>query len=318
MFLNGSVAFNDKEYITAGPRPTGVTPVCFTPAHVATPCGDPKTIGVDRVYVTWSEFDANDSQIQISWSDDQGRSWSPNQTISGSAPFCIGSPGNGATSTRDPSRRSTRRPATSGSASSTATRRTRTSTSSSVRTTAVPLHRPVLRHAALRHQLPAGEHHAARLHQPWRAVAEHAHQQLLPRQLVRERRGRSSRRRLRRRPVRHRRRQPQRQPGQHERRRLPLPLDERRRHLDRADPCQRRPVRGRTGSRLRPDTRLPGDGQSKDSLRRCRQLRERPVLPVGRHQLQGRSQHRHAGSPARHRLDGRRVARRAASGPATT
>ncbi len=98
LFLNGSVDFNDKEYMTAGPRPAGVSPQCFTPAHVAAPCGDSRTIGVDRVYVTWSKFRTvaagGGSQIRISYSDDQGRSWSPEQTISGSAAFCVGSPGN--------------------------------------------------------------------------------------------------------------------------------------------------------------------------------------------------------------------------------
>jgi hypothetical protein len=96
--LNASVAFNDKEYMTAGPRPAGVTPQCFTPAHAATACGDPKTIGIDRLYVTWSKFrtaaQGGGSQIRTSYSDDQGRSWSAEKTISGNAPFCIGSPAN--------------------------------------------------------------------------------------------------------------------------------------------------------------------------------------------------------------------------------
>jgi hypothetical protein len=92
---DGSVPFNDKEWMTTGPRPTGVTPVCFTPiTRVPTPC-DPATIGVDRIYITWSLFDDQGSRIFFSFSDDQSRSWSPPKPISGSAPFCIGSPGNG-------------------------------------------------------------------------------------------------------------------------------------------------------------------------------------------------------------------------------
>jgi hypothetical protein len=96
--LNASVPFNDKEYITTGPRPEGVAPQCFTPTHAPTPCGDPKTIGVDRVYVTWSKFvatfgimGAHGSRITLSYSDDQGRSWSPEKTISATAVFCQGS-----------------------------------------------------------------------------------------------------------------------------------------------------------------------------------------------------------------------------------
>lgn len=92
--LNGSVPFEDKPYMTAGRRPTGVDPQCFTTAHTPTACGDPKTIGVDRVYVTWTRFDDTGSRITMSYSDDQGRSWSAATTINGSAPFCIGSPAN--------------------------------------------------------------------------------------------------------------------------------------------------------------------------------------------------------------------------------
>ncbi len=86
--LNGSVPFNDKEYIAAGPRPTGVDPVCFEPvSKSATDC-DPDVIGVDRIYVTWTLFTDVDANIVMSFSDDQGRSWSPAEAISGSAPFC--------------------------------------------------------------------------------------------------------------------------------------------------------------------------------------------------------------------------------------
>jgi len=85
--LDGSVPFNDKEYIAAGPRPDGVGPQCFTPRHMPTPCEEPRAIGVDRIYVTWTKFDLA-SPIFVSYSDDQGRSWSAEQEISGSASFC--------------------------------------------------------------------------------------------------------------------------------------------------------------------------------------------------------------------------------------
>src|SRR5205823_4109833 len=87
--LNGSVAAFDKEWITAGPRPTGVSPTCFTPlAHAVTPCND-AYIGTDRLYVTYSLFSRSGSaQIFLSYSDDQARSWSPPHVINGSAEFC--------------------------------------------------------------------------------------------------------------------------------------------------------------------------------------------------------------------------------------
>lgn len=86
--LNGSVPFDDKEYMTTGPRPAGVQPVCFTPVtRVPTPC-NPAVVGVDRIYVTWTRFTATASQINLSHSDDQGRSWSPRRVINGSAAFC--------------------------------------------------------------------------------------------------------------------------------------------------------------------------------------------------------------------------------------
>jgi hypothetical protein len=89
--LNGSVPFNDKEWMTAGPRPAGVSPQCFAPFSKAiVPC---TVVGIDRLYVTWTRF-AADSQIFFSFSDDQGRSWSPEKAISGSAPFCVGGVGN--------------------------------------------------------------------------------------------------------------------------------------------------------------------------------------------------------------------------------
>ena len=79
----------DKEWITAGPRPTGVSPTCFTPlAHAVTPCND-AYIGTDRLYVTYSLFSRSGSaQIFLSYSDDQARSWSPPHVINGSAEFC--------------------------------------------------------------------------------------------------------------------------------------------------------------------------------------------------------------------------------------
>jgi hypothetical protein len=98
---NFSVTFHDKEFIGAGPRPEGVSPTCFAP-ETKTPipagaAGCPASlIGPDRVYVTWTRFTnptgapgfITDSKIQISYSDDRGRSWSPERTINGSAPFC--------------------------------------------------------------------------------------------------------------------------------------------------------------------------------------------------------------------------------------
>lgn len=86
--VNGSVPFDDKEYIASGPRPDGVEPVCFTPIQRAPrPC-DPDVVGSERLYVTWTRFTATSSEIQLSYSDDQARSWSPRKSINGSAAFC--------------------------------------------------------------------------------------------------------------------------------------------------------------------------------------------------------------------------------------
>ena len=86
--LNGNAPFNDKEWMTTGPRPAGVSPTCFgSETHNPRPC-DPATIGVDRIYVSWTKFDNTGSPIYFSYSDDQGRSWSPERRISGSASFC--------------------------------------------------------------------------------------------------------------------------------------------------------------------------------------------------------------------------------------
>jgi hypothetical protein len=90
---NDSVPGEDKEYIAAGPRPAGIEPVCFTPVtRTPQPC-DPSVVGVDRIYVTWTRFDlrtppAFELNVYLSYSDDQGRSWSPPRAISGSASFC--------------------------------------------------------------------------------------------------------------------------------------------------------------------------------------------------------------------------------------
>jgi hypothetical protein len=88
LLLNGSVPFDDKEYMENGPRPAGVAPVCFTPVTRLPIACNPDVVGVDRLYVTWTRFTANASQINISFSDDQARSWSPPRVINGSASFC--------------------------------------------------------------------------------------------------------------------------------------------------------------------------------------------------------------------------------------
>ena len=54
----------------------------------------PAVIGVDRLYVTWSKFIPTGSPITFSYSDDQGRSWSPEKLISGAASFCVFSAAN--------------------------------------------------------------------------------------------------------------------------------------------------------------------------------------------------------------------------------
>jgi hypothetical protein len=96
--LNGSVPGYDKEWITAGPRPAGISPTCFTPfTHSPVPC-NASVIGSDRLYVTYSLFsDAGSAQIFMSYSDDQARSWSAPKNINGAASFCAagGRAGNG-------------------------------------------------------------------------------------------------------------------------------------------------------------------------------------------------------------------------------
>jgi hypothetical protein len=90
---NSSIPFNDKEYIAAGPRPTGVSPECFSAAHTSIAC-DPARVGVDRIYVTWTLFTSTTANIMLSYSDDQARSWSSAKVISGSAAFCAFGVGN--------------------------------------------------------------------------------------------------------------------------------------------------------------------------------------------------------------------------------
>ena len=96
--LNGSVPAYDKEWITAGPRPSGQSPTCFTPfAHSPTVCNS-ALIGSDRLYVTYSLFSgAGSAQIFERYSDDQARSWSPAHQVTGGAAFCSagGRPNNG-------------------------------------------------------------------------------------------------------------------------------------------------------------------------------------------------------------------------------
>jgi hypothetical protein len=118
---NASVPFNDKEYGTAGPRPTGVAPMCFAPiSKTPIPAGNPgcptSIIGVDRLYVTWTLFAAGNaySQINLSWSDDQGRSWSPPKVINGSAPFCVGTAAVGASCSDNQGSNPTVNPTTGG------------------------------------------------------------------------------------------------------------------------------------------------------------------------------------------------------------
>jgi hypothetical protein len=99
-------AFNDKEYIAVGPRPltpdpndppgTRIPPVCFTPGQISevsgqlvgrtpTQCVGPTS--PDRIYVTWTRFNSVnvlEAAVFLSFSDDQGRSWSPPREINGS------------------------------------------------------------------------------------------------------------------------------------------------------------------------------------------------------------------------------------------
>jgi hypothetical protein len=99
--FSGDAPFDDKNWLAAGPRPSGVAPQCFTPfSRTPRPC-NPNLVGSDRLYATWTRFDTAgclptgpvlpcEGRIWLSYSDDQARSWSPPRPISGSAAFCIG------------------------------------------------------------------------------------------------------------------------------------------------------------------------------------------------------------------------------------
>jgi hypothetical protein len=89
--FNGDAPFDDKNWLATGPRPAGVSPVCFTPiTHTPKAC-DPNVIGSDRLHATWTRFDLDGTgKIMHSYSDDQARSWSPPKAISGNAAFCLG------------------------------------------------------------------------------------------------------------------------------------------------------------------------------------------------------------------------------------
>jgi hypothetical protein len=88
----------DKEWMTAGPRPDGVNPVCFTPITKTPTACNADQVGSDRLYVTYSLFSAAGSaQIFLSYSDDRGHTWSRPTKINGAGSFCAagGRPGNG-------------------------------------------------------------------------------------------------------------------------------------------------------------------------------------------------------------------------------
>lgn len=90
--------FHDKEFIGAGPRPKDAALV---------PGTDEKHLSPDRVYVTWTDFRSApgiavqpyaaaarfiESPILISYTDDQGRHWSPPADVSGTnATVCTSS-----------------------------------------------------------------------------------------------------------------------------------------------------------------------------------------------------------------------------------
>jgi hypothetical protein len=89
--LDGSVPFDDKEWLASGPRPRGVGPQCFAPVTNDPVACNPAVVGRDRLYVTWTRFDTDGTaNIMLSYSDDQARSWADPRAISGSAPFCDG------------------------------------------------------------------------------------------------------------------------------------------------------------------------------------------------------------------------------------
>ncbi|MGH2723510.1 MAG: hypothetical protein ACRDI0_04450 [Actinomycetota bacterium] len=78
--------FHDKEWMTTGVRPAGAEIVEGSVEEF---------VGPDRLYVTWTRFDfgpAGDTYIESpifeAHSDDQGRTWSEPQEISGSSSLC--------------------------------------------------------------------------------------------------------------------------------------------------------------------------------------------------------------------------------------
>ena len=88
--LDGSVPAYDKEWLTAGPRPDGVSATCFTPFTHSPKACNPDVVGSDRLYATYSLFSsAGSAQIFLSYSDDQARSWSAAKYIAGSGAFCF-------------------------------------------------------------------------------------------------------------------------------------------------------------------------------------------------------------------------------------
>jgi hypothetical protein len=100
--FDGDAPFDDKNWMAAGPRPSGVSPQCFAPVSRTPRACDPDVVGSDRLYATWTRFITSgcdepdefeppcEGRIWFSYSDDQARSWSPAKPISGSATFCAG------------------------------------------------------------------------------------------------------------------------------------------------------------------------------------------------------------------------------------
>ena len=268
--------------------------------------------------MTWSKFlTAGGSPIYFSYSDDQGRSWSAEKSISGAASFCVFSAANecrlqpGLGSHGEPDdwgsvrlvhqrQHAGRGPVPDGALDG----RRRN------------FQGPFLVTTRLRPQLSAVGDDAAGLRAA-RSAGQPAgsHEQLLPAELLRQHHRGQAWRRVRRRPVRGDLGQPLRHRREHEHGHLPVQVDQRRHDLDRADASERRPLRGSAGPRLRPGRRLPADARpGHGAMRRRSQLRQRPVVPVGGH-LGGRRRQRRLPRPApRYRLDGLRVARQPATG----
>ena len=88
--LNGSVPFEDKPYGTAGRRPAGVDPQCFDArSRSGAVCSGHGRRRPDLHHVDQVRLD-DASEIFMSYSDDEARSWSPATVINGSAAFCVG------------------------------------------------------------------------------------------------------------------------------------------------------------------------------------------------------------------------------------